>query len=356
MQTFKFRSAGPFVLALGGELKNTVCFTNADTAFVSSEIGDLKDLDTYNKFKENIASLEAELGIEPEVIAYDLHPAYLSSGYANDLPAILKKVPIQHHKAHIAACITENDIEGPVIGFAFDGTGYGDDGKVWGGEVFVGDCKDLNRVYHLDYLPMPGGDKAALEPWRMAVSYIYRAVPEMVEDYAKRYKDHKAITSMIKKKVNSPLTSSMGRLFDAVSSIVGLCDVNEFEADAAICLEKACMGSCNNKPYSYILKSGIIDVSSMIEQILASNETVEIIAKRFHSTIADIILSVCKEVSTKTSIKTVTLSGGVFLNKVLTDHLKIILPKDGFQVYTHQKLSPGDSSISLGQAAIVREA
>ena len=231
------------ILACGAELKNTFCLARGDNAFVSHHIGDLENLETLRSYTEGIEHFKRLFHLRPEVVAYDLHPEYLSTKYAHALDDIELKIGVQHHHAHIASCMADNGIEGEVIGVAMDGLGFGADGRMWGGEFFVADFCDAERVAHLDYVPMPGGAKAIREPWRMAAVYLQRALGD---DFLKldlpfvHNLDRRAWTTlrrMIATRTNSPETSSMGRLFDAVASLVGLRSAVNYEGQAAIELE-----------------------------------------------------------------------------------------------------------------------
>lgn len=346
---------GKSIFAVGGELKNTFCLTKDNLAFISRDIGNLNDFQTYQHYREAVQRFKDLLKIEPEVIAHDMHPDYMSTRYAatlNDPAGSTARIGVQHHHAHIASCMAEHRLDGEVIGAAFDGTGYGVDGNIWGGEFFAGGYREFKRVYHLRYIPLPGGDKAAQEPWRMAVSYIYQAFGEEASKFTSRWKDSNLIISMIKKRINAPLTSSMGRLFDAVSSIAGICDVNTYEGEAAIKLMNLCQEE--NKVYPYLIENGIIDVSPMIREIISEKEEPGRIAARFHATIADIVLRTCLRLREEHGINKVVLSGGVFQNKVLSERSVNLLKKHKFGVFTHSRVPPNDGGISLGQAAIAQ--
>lgn len=347
--------SGKSVFAAGAELKNTFCLTKGNQAFVSRSLGNLNDFKVYQYYRQAIQRLKKTLKIEPEVIAYDMHPDYLSTRYATSLDSSLTKIAVQHHQAHIASCMAEHRLQEEVTGVAFDGTGYGLDGKSWGAEVFVGGYGEFKRVYHLRYIPLPGGDKAAQQPWRMAVSYIYQSFGEGALKFISRWKDSSLILSMIKKGINSPLASSMGRLFDAVSSIIALCDVNSYEGEAPIKLESRCGSRKRAQAYPYHIKDGVIDVSAMIREIVLGKERPNQVAMRFHNTIADIIFRICSKIRAEYGIDKVVLSGGVFQNKVLTEICLELLKKNGFSAFTHSIIPPGDEGISLGQAAIAQE-
>ncbi len=348
-------SSGKSILATGGELKNTFCLTKENRAFISRPIGDLNDFQAYQHYQKAIGHYKERFNIKPEAIAHDMHPDYLSTRYAMANQDSLPRIEVQHHHAHIASCMAEHRLHEEAIGVAFDGTGYGTDGNIWGGEFFVGGYKEFKRVYHLKYIPLPGGDKAALQPWRMAVSYIYQTFNGGAPKFLSRWKDSNFIISMIEKRVNSPLTSSMGRLFDAVSSIAGVCDINTYEAEAPIRLEALCQKNTESQSYPYRIENEDIDVSAMIQEILRSGEKPEQIATRFHNTIADIVLKVCIKIREKYKIDKVILSGGVFQNKTLTKESVKLLKRLNFAVYTHSAVPPNDGGVSLGQAVIAQQ-
>ena len=353
----------PSVLACGGELKNTFCITKGGKAYLSHHIGDLENMETLISFENGIEHFGKIFKIRPDAAAYDLHPEYLSTKYAEEL-INLKKFPIQHHRAHIASCMAENKVNGPVIGVAFDGTGYGDDGNVWGGEFFSGDYTTLERIAHFEYIPLPGGEAGIKEPWRMAVSYLFAAFGEnfgalklpFLKSIAAEKTDF--VLQQIVKKVNSPLTSSAGRLFDAVSAILGLCNVIEYEGQAAIRLESNAEISEKGKyPYE-ITRTGTtyeISVKKMIAAIaqdVSYGTDIAAVAGVFHRTVAEIILEICSLLRKKTGINGVALSGGVFQNRLLLAQTLDLLESEGFTVYTHAEVPTNDGGISLGQAVI----
>lgn len=354
---------GPQLLAVGAELKNTFCLVRDDLAFLGHHIGDLKNLDAYEAFKTGIEHLEKLLFIKPQLVAHDLHPDYLSSRYARETG--LPRIAIQHHHAHIASCMAENGIGTRVIGLSFDGTGYGPDGTVWGGEFLVADFETFERLAHFATVELPGGEAAINEPWRMAVSYLRaafgtdlagRGIPVIERIGSDKTS---AILRMIERNVNSPLTSSLGRLFDAVSSLVGLRDFVSFEGQAAMELEMVASErpALGYYPYRISERAGclILDPSKMIESIceeVRGETSAADISRRFHETISRAVTEVCGLIRTKTSIKEVCLSGGVFQNALLSDLLIDSLEKAGFNVYIHSLVPPNDGGIALGQAAI----
>ena len=354
------------ILATGAELKNTFCLTRGNLAFLSQHIGDLKDYESLKFYEEAIERFKKLFEIKPKIIAYDLHPDYFSTRYAFDHSSNCRAIGIQHHYAHIASCMAENGIKEKekVIGVAFDGTGYGNDKRIWGGEFFVCNYHDFKRIAHLKYLPLPGGDKAIEEPYRMAISYLFFSFgndfPEI--EFTKRWrKKIPLVLSMIKQKVNSPLTSRMGRFFDAVSSILGIRNFSTYEGQAAMELQAEAERAqrLNLKGYNYKMERNkdiyIIEPELIIRGIVKDleNEVSKTsVALKFHYTIAQIIESVCQEIREKTEINKVCLSGGVFQNGLLTELTGRGLEKGGFKLYLQRKVPANDGGICLGQAVI----
>jgi hydrogenase maturation protein HypF len=355
---------GPQLLAVGAELKNTFCLVKDDLAFLGHHIGDLKNLDAYEAFRTGIEHFKKLLFVEPQIVAHDLHPDYLSTRYARE--SGLPSVPVQHHHAHIASCMAENGIASRVIGLSFDGTGYGPDGTVWGGEFLVADFEHFERLAHLATVELPGGEAAINEPWRMALSYLYAAFGKKLAlmniPVMERIGPDKtnAIVRMIERKVNSPLTSSLGRLFDAVSSLVGLRDFVSFEGQAAMELEMVASGGSCFEAYPYRIEERSEDfaldvretIVSICEDIKNGKATADI-SKKFHETLSRAVIEICCLLRTRTSVKDICMSGGVFQNALLSDLLIDSLEKRGFSVYVHSLVPPNDGGIALGQAAIV---
>ena len=364
-------SSGASVLATGAELKNSFAVLDGDTAFISGVFGDLKDPKTLRKFEKAVTEKERAFKGGFRTIACDLHPEYASTKYAKEIfekkKSSGKKVrisEIQHHHAHIAACMAENGLRGRVIGVAFDGTGYGPDGNIWGGEFLAADYRRFERAAHLEYVPMPGADKAVLEPARMAFSYLYKTykgnTAKLELDVLKRIGRHKYrfFAEMIDKNVNSPLTSSAGRLFDAVSSLIGIRDYISYEGEAAVELERIAAGGCSDI-YKFELNTcqgrTIVSFRPMIKAMvrdLRRKKPPDLISRKFHNTLGEAIKMVCSIVRKKTGLNKVVLSGGVFQNRVLSDETEKRLKKGRFSVYTHSRMSCADSSLSLGQAVI----
>ncbi len=360
------RLSTPFImpiLACGGQLKNTFCLARGEYAFLCHHIGDLDDYRTYRSFIEGIEHFKRLFDIEPEAVAYDLHPAYLSSQYARSLEGV-PRIAVQHHHAHIASCMAENGCEGPVIGVAWDGTGYGSNGRIWGGEFLVADYAQFERLTHLEEVPLAGGEQAIRQPWRMAASYLHRVYGDAMEgldlDFIRRL-DRRAwpiIRQMIARGVNSPLTSSAGRLFDAVAALLGLRDEVQYEAQAAVELEMLADGTAT-EAYPFRIMSGgrpmVVETKGIIKGIvddLTRGAGASLIAAKFHTTLAEIILEVCCRIRELTGLGRVALSGGVFQNVRLLTETVGRLTAAGFEVYTHSRVPPNDGGIALGQATV----
>jgi hydrogenase maturation protein HypF len=349
-------------LGCGAELKNTFTLTKAQYAIVSQHIGDLENYEALEFFQETLRNLKKTFRVEPKVLAYDLHPDYLSTKFALEQKGV-ELVGVQHHYAHIVSCMAENGLEGKVIGVAFDGLGYGADGNIWGGEFLVADRREFSRRAHFRYLPMPGGDKAPKEPYRMALSYLFDTFGEGMlakhPDFFKRFPERNIalITKMIKNKIHSPITSSCGRLFDAVSSIIGVRDYITFEGEAAVELEMMAEEGCQDS-YSFEIRDKgvyLIEPSSVIVQVvedLYNNVSRARISAKFHNTVARIILDVCERIRKDEGLPRVALSGGVFQNLFLLRKSLMLLEKQGFEAYIHRIVPPNDGGISLGQVVV----
>jgi len=356
------------ILGCGAEEKNTFCLTRDNFAFVSQHIGDMENMETFDHFENTIELYKKLFRIEPEIIAHDMHPEYLPTKYARELAEKENKtlVPVQHHHAHIASCLADNGLEGPVIGVSFDGTGYGTDGNIWGGEFMVADYKQFTRMAYIEYLPLPGGALAIKKPYRTAIGYLLslgididRQLPFLKNVDAGEID---IIQSQIEQGINSPLTSSMGRLFDAVSALTGVRGVIEYEAQAAIDLETlACKAVNESAHYPFSISKHddiniikIHDLLAAIQNDLHNRTPRARIAARFHNTVAQIILEMCQKISPKTGLTGVALSGGVFQNRLLLRKAMALLESAGFTLYTHQQVPCNDGGISLGQVAIAQ--
>ena len=355
------------VLACGAELKNTFCLTKDSYAFVSQHIGDLENLETMEHFETTLELYRKLFRIVPEVVAYDMHPEYLSTKYARSLGADhkeLKLVPVQHHHAHIVSCMVENGVENKVIGVSFDGTGYGSDGHIWGGEFLIADYKGFARAGHLEYVPLPGGTVAIERPYRMAISYLLTLLgKDALTPYLAFLKEVSSlelelIKKQLEKGINSPLTSSCGRLFDAVSALIGIRGKIYYEAQAAIEMEMAADKSERGSyPFAIVEQNGvnIVHLKELFGGIindLKSGVSQARIAAKFHRTMAEMVVQMCQRLSEKSGINTVALSGGVFQNRLLLRLTVAALEGAGFQVLTHSKVPTNDGGVSLGQAVI----
>ena len=344
------------VLACGAELKNTFCLAKDNHAFVSHHIGDLENAETLQSFTEGIEHFRRLFDIRPEVVAYDLHPEYLSTKYALDLDGV-DLVGVQHHHAHIASCLADNGADGPVIGVAFDGTGYGTDGTIWGGEFLIADLSGFERGGHLAPVPMPGGAAAVRQPWRMAAAYLSGFDVSRLDVARRNAGRWDAIVSMAGRGVNSPLTSSAGRLFDAVAAVLGVRDEISYEGQAAIELEQlADVGETG--AYRASIESGGTfrangtDLIGAAVDDLVAGVSREIIAARFHNGLAALIVDGCVRLREHHGLTTVALSGGVFQNLLLLARTARGLQSRGFTVLTHSRVPCNDGGISLGQALI----
>jgi hydrogenase maturation protein HypF len=349
------------VLACGAELKNTFCLAKERHAFVSHHIGDLENAETLRSFTEGIDHFKRLFDVEPRVVAHDLHPEYLSTKYALDLDGATL-IGVQHHHAHIASCLADNGAGGPVIGVAFDGTGYGTDGTIWGGEFLIADLADFERAGHLAPVPMPGGAAAVREPWRMAAVYLNAAFdgapPPDGLDVIRRNNDRwPMVVKMAGKGVNSPVTSSAGRLFDAVAALLGVRDAINYEGQAAVELEQhatpdeAGWYEAGVSSHRTFRVNGVDLVRAAADDLLAGVRR-EVVAARFHNGVAAAIEAGCVLARERSGLGTVALSGGVFQNLLLLRETERRLAARGFAVLTHSRVPCNDGGVSLGQAVV----
>ena len=355
------------VLACGPEMKNTFCLTRENHAFISQHIGDLENLETLEHFESTIDLYERLFRIRPETIACDMHPEYLSTKYARSRAETqpgLALVPVQHHHAHVVSCMVENGITQPVIGVALDGTGYGTDGCIWGGEFLVADYRGFRRWGHLEYVPMPGGEAAIERPYRMALGYLSSLLGTGVATSDLRFLDGVAreeidlVVRQVEQGLNAPLTSSCGRLFDAVSALIGVRGTVDYEAQAAIELEMAA-GDDARGAYPFSIEEqgdlSVVRLRALFEGLLDDlrrGATRSDMSARFHRTVADIVLEMCRRLAAETGIARVALSGGVFQNRLLLRLVATALEGAGFDVLTHAKVPTNDGGVSLGQAVV----
>jgi hydrogenase maturation protein HypF len=353
---FKFKKQ---ILACGAELKNTFCLTRDRYAFLSHHIGDLENLETLKSFTSGIEHYRRLFNLAPEIVAYDLHPEYLSTKYALSTDA--EKIGVQHHHAHVASCLADNCAEGEVIGVAMDGTGFGLDGKIWGGEFFVADFASAERIAHLEYIPLAGGAKAIREPWRLAAVYLQKTFGDEFLNLdlpfvqSLNQKEWKTLQSMILSGTNCPETSSMGRLFDAVSAILGLRNSVNYEGQAAIELEMIADRKAARNYEFEIAESGVIRSEAVIRKAvedLLNGIPASQISAGFHLAVVDLIVKIARATREERKLNRVALSGGVFQNMFLLERVCRKLETEGFEVLTHSRVPANDGGISLGQAAI----
>jgi len=349
------------ILGTGAELKNTICLYKGQNAFLSQHLGDLENYETLAYFQGTIHHLERILEIQPQAVAFDYHPGYLSTQYALGREG-LEKIPVQHHHAHLCSVMAEHQLEGDCLGIICDGTGYGMDGKIWGCEFLVGDYLDFHRFGHLKYIPLPGGQVSIKKPYRMALSYLYAIFGESLDElsFCQRFpaEEVRVVKRLLESGFNSPMVSSMGRLFDAVSSLLQIRDEITFEGQAALALEMAVEEGWNGH-YEYGLQrepeGTIIDPIPLISGIikdLQEGVSAARIATSFHNTAAHFLLEVAERMAKETSLNRVILSGGVFQNVYLLERLRKGLMKAGLTPIFHQRVPPNDGGIALGQVAI----
>jgi hydrogenase maturation protein HypF len=354
----------PQVLACGAALKNTVCLTKGKDAFVSQHIGDLENLETYRFFEETIGHMKRILDINPQIVAHDLHPDYLSTRWAQEQECV-QRIGVQHHHAHVVSCMAEHGLDGSVLGLSFDGTGYGTDGSIWGGEVLIAQHREFTRAAHLARVSMPGGDAAIREPWRMAVSYLHHAFGPGFVDlklpllHRIEKKRIEIIQEMITKGVNIIPTSSLGRLFDGIASILGIRDRVAYEGQAAMELEMALERGTRGQHYTCgwedVGGSYQIPVDPVVRGVVKDMERgLEVceISTKFHTTLIRLFSDLCAHLREETGLGRVVLSGGVFQNAALLKGLKEGLEKRDFQVFAHRLVPANDGGISLGQAVV----
>ncbi|WP_288207725.1 carbamoyltransferase HypF [uncultured Parabacteroides sp.] len=349
------------ILAFGAEKVNTFALGKGDTILQSQYIGDLKNWETFSFYKESLERLQHLFRFMPTSLVCDLHPDYLSSQEAERvaLQTGLPLIKVQHHHAHAAACMLEYGLHEPVIAIILDGTGLGDDGKVWGGEFFLCDRKSYRRLSHFEYIPLPGGDKASVEPWRMAVAFLWHYFRDAVrfpDGFVERIGEQKIriLMAMMEKGVNTPYTSSAGRLFDAVASLLGLCDISSHQAEAPVRLEQIASIEPDDR-YPVIIKEGIISFFPLFEGILndlASGISVCDISARFHNTIAKVLLEEVKFLLKQNEASRVVISGGCFQNKRLTEQLQRLFAEAGIPLYVPGRILCNDGGVALGQLTI----
>jgi hydrogenase maturation protein HypF len=352
------------VLACGAELKHTFCLAKDGHAFVSHHIGDLENYETFRSFTEGVEHFRRLFAVSPEVVAHDLHPEYLSTKYALELDGV-ELEGVQHHHAHVAACLADNGEPGPVIGVAFDGLGFGADGTIWGGELLVADLVGFRRAGHLEVVAMPGGAAAIREPWRMAAAWLDAAfegqAPERLAVVGRNRDRWERVLALGRSGTASPRTSSAGRLFDAVAAILGVRDAVNYEGQAAVELEQLADPA---EPGAYPARvagpggdgaplrlAGSDLVRAVVEE-LGAGVAAPVVAARFHNGLAGVTVAACQALRDATGLGVVALSGGVFQNLLLLERTVAGLEQAGFRALVHSRVPPNDGGISLGQAAV----
>ncbi|MFF8774128.1 carbamoyltransferase HypF [Kitasatospora sp. NPDC015120] len=356
-------------LAAGGDLKNTFALADGGYAWLSGHIGDMDDLATLGAFDRAVAQLAAVTGVRPEVLVVDRHPGYRSARHARRTHPAAEPRTVQHHHAHIASVMAEHGLDGrrPVIGVAFDGTGYGDDGAVWGGEVLLADYDGFRRFGHLGYVPLPGGDTAVRRPYRMALAHLWAAgLPWSASLPAVRAcpeGELAVLERQLTRSLNCVPTSSMGRLFDAVSSLAGVCQLAGYEAQAAVELEAAARDHGPADGYAFALRphGGVLvgdpgPVLAAVVADLAAGAPAGLVAARFHAAVAGLVRAMCRAAREHCGLETVALSGGVFANALLSAGCGRDLRADGFTVLRHRRVPPNDGGLALGQLMVAARA
>ena len=345
------------ILAAGAELVNCFCLGKGNYAILGQHIGDLKNFETYTFYTESIDHFQKIFRMKAELVAYDMHPDYLSTRYA--IGTGLRPVAIQHHHAHIASAMAEHGLDEKVIGVSFDGTGYGDDGKIWGGEFLICDLGTYTRYTHFEYRPMPGGDRVTYEPWRMAVSYLYSIYGEDFLDFRLPFLRNvneeklRIVIQMMGDELNTPLTSSAGRLFDAVAALLNICTESKFHAEAPMRLENQIAPGIEDS-YPFRVGSTIMfnDTFRTLLDDLRRGESAGNISAKFHNTIIRVVESVVEKIHQETGLRKVVLSGGTFQNRYLLERLEPGLKESGFDIYTQNMIPSNDGGIALGQLVV----
>jgi hydrogenase maturation protein HypF len=355
-------------LAVGSEFQNTFCLARDQVAYLSQHIGDMENVQTYESLEQSIGHLSNVYDVRPELIAHDLHPAYFSTQYVRRSALAARRVGVQHHHAHIATCMADNGLDDrQLIGLTFDGTGYGTDGAIWGGEVLLASYSDFERFAHLEYLPLPGGETAGRTPWRIAAAYAHTLGLEIHGLPFLQHVDKPALNTLrqqIDKGDHFPFTSCMRSLFEAVAGLIGIRNDATYESQA--CMEMAALARPfvpSMKCYPFVLEAtenGTImrlqDLLAAVIQDVRSRRPVEMIAARFHKTIAELAVDICRRARRSTGLNEVALSGSMWQNPIMLDLVRKGLKLDGFTVYTHCRVPANDGGLALGQAVVANHA
>lgn len=357
----------PPLLAAGAELKNCFCLAREQTAWLSDANGNMEYVASLARFETALAELQAQLGLTPTLVACDLHPGYHSTRWATAAAEArgLPLIKVQHHHAHVAAVMAEHGlgVDEQVIGVALDGTGYGTDGCIWGGEVLVAGYRDFSRAAYLRYAPLPGGDSAVRKPYRMALAHLWAAGIPWDEDLppvaAAPLEERRILRRQLDRHLNTVPTSSMGRLFDAVSALIGVRQVATFEGEAAIELERCAASAADDSAYAFAITDGDwplpLDPAPVLRALIADGRAgiaPALLSARFHAAVAQAIVTSAGLIRQRTGLDRVALSGGVFQNRRLLALVQQGLTAAGFTVLTHRQLAPNDSSLAFGQAVI----
>ncbi|MBM3436139.1 MAG: carbamoyltransferase HypF, partial [Bacteroidetes bacterium] len=345
------------IFAAGAELVNCFAIGKGNQAILSQHIGDLKNLETLEFYTESYERFKKLFRMNPRLVVHDKHPDYLSTKFAKDLN--LPTLEVQHHHAHVASCMAEFSLDERVIGVSLDGTGYGIDGNIWGGEFFTCDLSEFERVTHFEYIPLPGGDSVTKEPWRTAVSYLYKIFGKNFLNLNIPFvqsldqKKTELLLQAIDRKINCPLSSSAGRLFDAIAAITNICTVTNFHAEAPMRLENSASGTTKTGyPFAYGESVSFQPAIREIVQDLIEGVPVPLISAKFHNTINNVIFAVVSQIRKNTGLNKIVLSGGTFQNRYILSRIEVILQKEGFEIYTQSRIPGNGGGIALGQLAI----
>ena len=362
--TLKLPFNAKTVLAVGSEFQNAFCITRDRNAILSHQIGNMEIVQVYESFEQSVEHLLQLFQVQPEIIAHDLHPDYFSTQYVRRAALAARRVGVQHQHAHIAACMADNGLDDRrLIGLCFDRTGYGSDGAIWGGEVLLVSYSDFERFAHLEYLPLPGGDSAIRIPWRMAFAYAHALDLDIGDLPFLQQVDRKsldAVRQQLDRDVNVPLNSSMGNLFEAVASLIGVRNESTYEAQAAIEMEVLAKPFVSTAVcYPIVIETTAAGTQVRLKELFAaiiqdvrSRRSLGTIAARFHQTVAEMTLELCRQARRSTGLHEVAISGGVWQNQILMDLVRKALRADGFSVYYHRQVPTNDSGLALGQAIV----
>ncbi len=355
--------AAPSILAVGGELKNVFCLARDRYAFLSPHIGDMENAETLDAFAEAVERFERLFHTKPEIIAHDLHPGYLGTRWACEHAGSRPLIAVQHHHAHAAACMAENNLPGevPVIALAFDGTGLGEDGATWGAEVLSAEYRSYERVMHLEYLPLPGGDAAVRKPWRIAVGFaaaLHLALDDLPFLRGLDAREVEVVRLQAERRLNAPPVSSMGRLFDAAAALAGVPSLAEidYEAQGAIELEELSRDHiAEREEYPFAIEAENIRVAELLSALIRDARAglpAGVIGGRFHRTVRSVAVGAARAVRSERGLNQVVLSGGVWQNALLFGITTASLQEAGFEVYTHHRVPTNDGGLALGQAVV----